>query len=138
MTRVIHSSALEIPRHKFTSIPCSNLANVDENIDNWISRKDINNINTFLRLDLSKSSGYRFVDSSDLDQIVAIEQTIKKCLVMVIFTRRVCTPNHFFPLCFREEDLYANICIDNVEPFEYQSDAHLYRMIKLSKEGLKV
>lgn len=138
MTRVIHSSALQIPRHKFDSLPSSNLANIDENIDNWISKKNINSINTFLRSDFSKLLGYRFVGSADLNQVVAIEQIIKKCKVMIIFTRTVCTPDHFCPLCFREADIYANICIDGVEPFEYQSDAHLYRMIKLSKESVKV
>lgn len=116
----------------FKPIPKTQLANVQENIENWKKRGCTDMLETFCRPDCSIPSGYRFVTCSDLVESITTTQTIKKIPFEITYTRRLQTKDRLCPLYFSE--YHTEIILKHDEfTFEFKSDNHLNKMIKIIK-----
>ena len=125
---------------EFKNPPQSNLADVEENIKNWIERNQVEKIKTFLRPYAKSKYGYRFVTSDELEETIETTQKILGVEVNLIFTRRYHASNRSFcPLYYTEWNTSIFYYIDGkrTEGEEWVSDAQLKRFIKSYKQTIK-
>lgn len=126
---MIHSKIIQEPN--FKSLPVTDAADIKENIDNWLERNNENKIKTFLTKNPhdyeSFHKGYRFIKAADLEEDVETQQKVLGININITFHRKVCTPDHFCPLYFREDykRSYVTIRLPNAEESEFKSDNNL-------------
>lgn len=99
---------------EFKTVPCTEAANVKENIDCWLEFNKQEYIENFLRPDPKGYKGYRFVVAEDFDETIIKTQIISKVELIIVFKRIYYAPDHFSPLWFRElfckRRLWGNLC----------------------------
>lgn len=118
----------------FQSIPQSTAANVEENIIHWIKKGDVDKLNTFCRPCTRSKTGYRFINSDDLIEIITTQQTIQGIDFNIRWTRTLHTTDHFCPLWFSERYLKCILFHKDIS-FEFKSDNHLKKKIKEIKQA---
>ncbi|WP_428743114.1 hypothetical protein [Tenacibaculum sp.] len=94
---------------KFADLPKTDLANVDENIQNWINKGEKNMLQAFCIEDNTKPLGYRFKRCGDLWEYKIEVQKIFKKDIVLRFTRIPETKDHFCPLYFTESEMRIEI-----------------------------
>ena len=118
----------------FKPIPHSTLADVEENIVNWISKGYTHHLNEFCRPCDKCPNGYRFIRSEDLDETIITHQTIKGVDFEIKWFRRLHAKNlSFYPLWFSEWYTECTLTHNDVS-FEFKSDNDLKKRIKEMKK----
>lgn len=100
----MRSSLIKLP--EFKELPKTQLANVPENIENWIAKEKWHMLEQFCR---PSGNGYRFVDTRDLGDVKVIAQKILGRYVTCIFRRIIWTTDSFCPLYFTEKKVLVTI-----------------------------
>lgn len=123
----------------FAPVPQSHLANVNENIDNFIRKGWGKLIAELLRPCTEEwaHKGYRFVNSDDLTETKRTTQLIAGVWYEIIFIRHYTTKDHLSPLYFSvlRTDIILRAMPDKTRTwFYYESDAQVKRKSKEIKE----
>ena len=120
------------PPIEWVKPPCTESADVEENIVHWRKNSNTSALENFCRPDNTRPHQYRFVTAEDHMQILRRDKVINGVLVYFKFTRRYHTKDHFCPLYFSH--WYTTI-VYTINGFTegYVSDAQLKRDIKLYK-----
>ena len=112
--------------------PCTDAANVEDNIVNWIKREDAKALKNFCRPDDTRINKYRFVTADEHTEMQRREKVISGVKVDFKFTRRYHTPDRLWPLWFSHRDTTIVYTIEGIVS-EYTTDAQLKRDIQNSK-----
>lgn len=135
---------------EFVKLPTTDSANVNENIDNWISRDKQSMLSSFCRTpeqDKNKPedkkkyyryhNGYRFVEDSDFEQSLETIQEVKGISVKCLCVRRVHSTDSFCPLWFMQWYLSLYFTIgDSERVIDWKSDNQLKIELKKYKDGV--
>lgn len=109
--------------------PCTDAANVTENIRNWIERGKDEQLKLYCRPNDSEM-GYRFVRDEDFLETIEQEQTILRRKVKIKFTRyaHASSPS-WYPLHFTTRNVTAEIYF-NGAAHQYKNDNQLRLFLK--------
>lgn len=126
--------------------PHTDAANVKENIDLWLEKKDEDKFkqrikNYLVKVDDPEKEGYkgyRFIDPKDFYQEIKKEIVISKVPFEVLFSRTAHQPDlGFCPLYIKEESITATFKCGEYE-FPFVSDNNLKQHIKFLKDNKMV
>jgi hypothetical protein len=109
--------------------PCTDAANVVENIQNWINRREEDKLKLYCRPDNS-DIGYRFVEEEDFLETKEEEQTILQRKVRIVFTRYAEVKSiAWYPLHFTTRMITAQVYY-NGKVHNYKNDNQLKLFFK--------
>lgn len=113
----------------FKDVPKTDAANVNDNIDNWISRGMNQMIEKFLRPYEQGYKGYRFINSSDLTETVEVEEKYKGVCFFMVYERHYKPYGSLDPLYFVHCHTRVKYKMNGKE-YPFESKVEIERRIK--------